>query len=367
MTRQLPWLSHRLNGTPVADWLVVAGVVLAVLVLVAIVRRILKRQLRHAAETASDIDDLLADLVARTRLWFLFFIVLFAAVRHVELASEIETILRKTAIVAAVLQVAYWGMGLIEFWTSRYRRRRFETDPAAVTTIAAFGFFGKIAVWVILLLVALENVLENFDLTPLIASLGVGGVAVALATQSILGDLFASLSIVLDKPFVLGDYIVVGTDQGTVEKIGLKTTRVRSLTGEQIIFSNSDLLSSRVRNFKRMTERRALFAFGVEYGTSRAQLEGIPGLVKEIVEAQPDARFDRAHFRGFGDSALQFEAVYWLIVPEYNALMDVQQRINLELMSRLEAMGVRFAFPTRTVHVESFRGPALPTPEPEPR
>jgi small-conductance mechanosensitive channel len=356
MTRYVSWLERRIYGAPASDWVIAAGIIVATLLAVSVVRGLLKRKLRRAAETETDIDDFLADLVSRTKLWLIFFVVLYSALRHVVVETNLERLLFKTAVVASLLQVGFWGVGVVDFWLGRYRRQRFETDPGAVTTIAAFGVLGKIAIWIVVVLVALENVLDNFDLTPLVASLGIGGVAVALATQSILGDLFASLSIVLDKPFVLGDMIAVGPDSGTVEKIGLKTTRVRSLTGEQLIFSNSDLLGSRVRNFKRMMERRALFTFGVTYATPREQLEQIPVLVKEIIDARPDTRYDRAHFKRFGESALEFEVVYWMLVPEYNAFMDAQQAINLELMSRLEALGVQFAFPTRTVHVATMPG-----------
>jgi small-conductance mechanosensitive channel len=357
---------YLINNVPVTDWLIVAAIVTAVLLLAWMLRSLLERRLEHAHRTESDFDDFLQDVVHRTKLWLLFFIVLYAGSRHLPLDPSLGSVLRTLAVAAGVLQAGFWGAGLIDFWILRYRRKRFETDPSAVTTIAAFGFFGKIAVWIVVLLVGLENAIENFDITPLIASLGVGGIAIALATQNILGDLFASLSIVLDKPFVLGDFIVVGSEMGTVEKIGLKTTRVRSLSGEQLIFSNSDLLGSRVRNFKRMVERRSVFSFGVTYGTTREQLERIPAVVKEIIEAIPNARFDRAHFKKFGDSSLDFEVVYWMLVPEFNAFMDVQQTINLELVTRLGELGAQFAFPTRTIHVESF--PAGPGPaQAEPR
>ncbi|MGH9458198.1 MAG: mechanosensitive ion channel family protein [Thermoanaerobaculia bacterium] len=346
------WLDYAIGGNPAADWLVALGIVAIVLLLIAVIRRLLKRKLRNAAATETDLDDLLRDLVLRTKLWLIFFVVLAAAANHLELEPQAWRLLKAFAIVAGVTQAALWGIGLIDYWIARYRRRRFETDPAAVTTIAAFGFFGKVAVWILAVLVTLQNL--GFDITALVAGLGVGGIAVALAAQNILGDLFASLSIVLDKPFVLGDFIVVGGEMGTVEHIGLKTTRVRSLSGEQLVFPNSDLLASRVRNFKRMTERRVVFAFGVLYTTTREQLEQIPRIVRETVEASGNVRFDRAHFKGFGDSALDFEVVYWMLGADYNDYMDTQQTINLELFSRLQAVGVGFAFPTRTLHVESW-------------
>ena len=199
-------------------------------------------------------------------------------------------------------------------------------------------------------LVALDT--AGIDITALVAGLGVGGIAVALAVQNILGDLFASLSIVLDKPFVIGDFIIVGDMMGTVEHIGMKTTRVRSLSGEQLVFSNTDLLSSRIRNYKRMQERRALFRFGVTYQTSRDLLARIPEVVREVIEGRDETRFDRAHFAGFGDSSLDFEVVYYMLVPDYNAYMDTQQAVNLELVGRFEEIGIDFAYPTRTVFVE---------------
>jgi small-conductance mechanosensitive channel len=196
-------------------------------------------------------------------------------------------------------------------------------------------------------------VLENLgvDITALVAGLGIGGIAVALAAQNVLADLFASVSILLDKPFEVGDTIHVGDMIGTVQNIGIKTTRLRSVTGEQLVMSNSDLLRERIRNYKRMTERRALFTVSVTYDTPVATLEKIPQLVRAIVEAQPNTRFDRAHLHSFGDSSLDFEVAYFITRAEYMVFMDVQQIINLSLLRQLQELGVSFAFPTRTVHL----------------
>jgi small-conductance mechanosensitive channel len=186
----------------------------------------------------------------------------------------------------------------------------------------------------------------------MIAGLGVGGVAVALAVQSILGDLFASLSIVIDKPFVIGDFVIVDEYMGTIEHVGLKTTRIRSLGGEQIVFSNSDLLKTRIRNYKRMRERRVLFGFGVLYQTPIDVVEKIPDLMRAIVEARKNVRFERAHFKAFGESSLDFEVVYWMLDPDYNLYMDVQQAINLEMLRVFEREGIGFAYPTRTLVID---------------
>ena len=209
------------------------------------------------------------------------------------------------------------------------------------------SFIARVVLWSVIVLMALANL--GIDVTALVAGLGVGGIAVALAVQNILGDLFASLTIVLDKPFVLGDFIIVGDYMGTVENVGLKTTRIRSLGGEQLVFGNSDLLSARVRNYKRMNERRIVFKIGVVYGTPHEKVERIPGMIREAVEHQENTRFDRAHFKEYGDSALVFETVYYMLVPDYNAYMDVQEGINLELYRRFQDEGIEFAFPTRTV------------------
>src|SRR5690606_319662 len=192
--------------------------------------------------------------------------------------------------------------------------------------------------------------------TALIASLGVGGIAVALAAQNILGDLFSSLSIMFDKPFVVGDFIIVGEELGTVEKIGLKTTRVRSLHGEQLIFSNTDLLNSRIRNFKRMYQRRIVFSIGITYEPPYEKLKEVASMLRAIVQAHDLVRFDRAHFKGFGDSSLDFEVVYWVLDSDFNKYMDIQQAINLEIFRRFEEQGIAFAYPVRTVHLRGNQG-----------
>jgi small-conductance mechanosensitive channel len=184
-----------------------------------------------------------------------------------------------------------------------------------------------------------------------VAGLGIGGIAVALAMQNILGDLFASMAIVLDKPFRVGDFIIVNDQPGTVEKVGLKTTRVKSLWGEQLVFANAKLLNSDIKNYKRLQERRIAFGVGVTYETPLEKLRAIPGWLKAAVEAQPDVRFDRAHFKSYGDFSLDFEIVYYVLGPEFNLYMDRQQAINLAIFAKFAAEGVQFAYPTRTLYL----------------
>lgn len=254
--------------------------------------------------------------------------------------------------ILVLYQVALFGDAVVKEWAENYEVKYREASGARITSMRAFVFLARLAIYSVLLLTALNNI-PGVDVTTLLASLGVGGIAVALALQNILSDLFASLSISIDQPFVIGDFIIVGDLMGTVEHIGLKTTRIRSLSGEQLVFSNNDLLGSRIRNYKRMRERRIVFGFGITYDTPYEKLERVPGMVREIVEAQDKVRFDRAHFQKYGDSSLDFEVVYYVLDPDYNLYMDIQQAMNLALFKRFEDEGIEFAFPTRTLHLAS--------------
>ena len=230
--------------------------------------------------------------------------------------------------ISLILQIAIWGNGLITFWFRNYAERKADSDLSSRTTIAAFSFVARTMLWIMLALVALNRL--GYDVTALITGLGVGGIAIALAVQNVLGDLFAALAIVIDKPFVVGDAISVDTMTGTVEHVGLKTTRLRSVNGEQLIFSNADLLKSRIRNFKRMQERRVVFLIGVTYDTPPDTVARIPTMMREAIEAQQQVRFDRSHFMSYGDSALNFETVYFVMTADYLAYANINQAVNLD-------------------------------------
>ena len=329
---------------------IAAGIAAGVLLLAALVVGVARRKLRLAAETEGDVDDFLLDMVRRTSLALLIFPALHMGARALTLPEDTAALLHTLMRLSLIAQAALWSAAIVDFFLRRYHRRRVETDPAAITTIRAFRFAALSGVWCLAVLVALDNL--GIDITALVTGLGIGGVAIALATQNILGDLFASLSIVLDKPFVVGDFIRSGEHMGTVEQIGLKTTRVRSLTGEQLVFSNADLLQSRIRNYKRMEERRIAFTIGVTYQTSAAQLERIPSMVCEIIGQAGAVRIDRAHFAAFGPSSYDFEFVYYVLSADYNVYMDVQQAINLGIVRAFERAGIEFAYPTRTLFVQ---------------
>lgn len=344
-------------GNPLRVWLIAAAVAVAALTVLRIVKAVLHGRLaKMAARTAHDLNDLAAELVGNTRLFFLFFLAVYIGAQFVELPAKTAGLVRAVAVIAFLLQGAFWANEVLAFWINRWMKQRMDKDPAAATSIAALRFIGKLAVWTFVLLVALDNL--GVNVTALVTGLGVGGIAVALAAQNILSDLFASLTIVLDKPFVIGDFIIVGEQLGTVEYIGLKTTRVRSLWGEQLVFANSDLLSSRIRNFKRMFERRIVFKVGVVYGTPHDAVQRIPGMVRGIIEAQPLARFDRAHFQAFGNFSLDFEMVYWVTDPDYNKYMDTQQAINLAIYETFAREGIEFAYPTQTLYIHKAQAGA---------
>jgi len=205
-------------------------------------------------------------------------------------------------------------------------------------------------IWVVGFVFLLDNL--GFEISAVIAGLGIGGIAIALAAQAILGDLFSYFVIFFDRPFEIGDFVNLGGEfVGTIEYIGIKTTRIRSLSGEQIVASNTDLTNSRVRNFKRMERRRVVFKLGVIYQTTAEQLEEIPKIVREIIESKEDTVFDRGHFAAYGDFSLNFEFVYFIIGPDYVKYMDTQQKINMEIYRTFENKGIEFAYPTQTLFV----------------
>ena len=328
-------------------WLIAAAVVLGLTLLTRLVQHVIVTRVGSwASRTRFRTDDLVVDLVRRISLFFL--LAAYANLSRVSVAvpSGIRTVLHWLFIVACVYQAGVWANGVIEYLLAR-RRADPDYDGGMATTLSALGFGARVLLWSALILLGLQN--AGVNVSAALTGLGIGGIAVALAVQNILSDLFASVAIVLDRPFVIGDFITVGDLSGTVEHIGVKTTRVRSLYGEQLVLANSQLLQSSIKNYKRMQERRVTFGFGVTYDTPRGVVARIPAMVRAAVEHQPDVRFDRAHFKGFGDSALNFEIVFYVLSAEFNRYMDIQQAINLEIMEQFEREEIEFAFPTRTL------------------
>jgi small-conductance mechanosensitive channel len=331
----------------VQAWLVAAAVVIGLTAVTRLVQLFIVRRVGSwATRTRFSTDDLAIDLVRRISLPFL--LATYANLSSVSLAlpADARTVIHWLFIGACVYQAGVWGNGVIAYYITR-RHADPGFDGGMATTLAALGFGAKVLLWSALILLGLQN--AGVNVSAALTGLGIGGVAIALAVQNILGDIFASVAIVLDRPFVIGDFITVGDLMGTVEHIGIKTTRVRSLYGEQLVLANSQLLQSSIKNYKRMQERRVTFGFRVTHDTPRRAVAQIPGMVRAAVERQRDVRFDRAHFKGFGDSSLDFEVVFYVLSPDYNRYMDIQQEINLEIMEQFEQEEIEFAFPTRTL------------------
>ena len=342
-------LDNTFYNNTVKTWLIALGIlILSMLLLILIKKIVLSRLHKLSHKTKTDIDDLITEHFANIKTLFLAIISIYFASLVLTLTPRIDNILGKLVIVALLIQGAIWATGIILYWIERQKKQKLEVDAASATTFSALSYVVRIFIWAIILLLILDNL--GIDITTLVAGLGIGGIAVALALQNVLSDLFASLSIILDKPFVIGDFIIVGDYLGSVEHIGLKTTRVRSLSGEQLVFSNNDLLQSRIRNYKRMLQRRIVFTIGVIYQTPHDKLAKIPGMIKEIIESIDQVRFDRSHFKAYGDFSLNIEPVYWVESPDYNVYMDIQQKINLMIYKQFEQEGIEFAYPTQTLY-----------------
>jgi small-conductance mechanosensitive channel len=346
--RMREFLELTFFGITARQWSIALAIVLITFVGLQALRWVMLRQVvRLSQRSRTYVDDIAADVVRRTKVFFILFVSLYAGAHSLTLVPAAAYALRILGVLLVTLQVAIWGNVIIASFVRHQTERRLEADGASATTLAALGYLSRLVFYSILLLIGLDNL--GFEVRALITTLGIGGVAIALALQKILGDLFGSLSIVLDKPFVIGDFIVVGDMAGTVANIGLKTTRVRSLSGEQLVFSNSDLLDARVRNYQKMQERRVVFTIGVTYDTSRELLGAIPAMLKDAVTAQDQTRFDRSHLKAYSSSSIDFETVFQVLSSDYNLYMDIQQAIYLDIHDRFAEAGVSFAFPTQTL------------------
>ena len=320
----------------------IAGITLA---LVWLVRALIKRWARNAHTTETDVDDFFLEGAHRTKLYLLILPAIYLGARALILPPDLFRLVKMAMQLSLIAQTALWAAGIADFWLRRYKRQRAAEDPSAVTTLNVFRIAIVSAVWIVAVIVAIDNL--GFNVGAVLTGLGIGGVAVALALQNILGDLFASLSIVIDKPFVPGDFIVVGPESGRVEHIGLKTTRLRSPSGEELIIGNGDLLKARIHNMKRMTERRALMRFTVDHATPPETLERIPLLIRAAVEKHEHARFDRAHLLTIGTAGLEYEAVWWVRDREFAVAADIQQAVNLDLLRAFAAERVELGCAAR--------------------
>lgn len=331
----------------VGDWVIALAIFLATLTLLPIVKGYVSAKRRKWLQAQRELPlaiEVAALLIDRTSRLFLWTIALYLASMRLEFTPRVNMIIEWAIVLTFWFQFGRWVMAIVRFAIDRRSQRGGGPDPAISGSLDIIMFIVGLAIWSMALLLALDNL--GIEIKPLLAGLGIGGIAVALAVQTVLGDLLASLSIALDKPFTVGDSLQVDDINGSVEHIGVKSTRLRSLSGEQVIISNADILKSRVRNNGRMRERRTAFGLNVVYGTPPEKLRAIPAAVKEIIDQHPKARFDRCHLLTFADWSLRFEVVFYMTVPDYNAYADVQQAVNLAIVERFEALGIEFAVST---------------------
>jgi small-conductance mechanosensitive channel len=341
----MPLFSNR----PVS-WLIAGAVTLVVFGALLSARRLVRTyHSRFRATDRTEFMEIPVEVLSRTALPFFIVVSLFAGLQTVTMGDSTTRALLSLITIATFWQSGIWASAAASAWLERKRRHSMTADRAMVGSLGIIGFIVNVVIWALVILLTLDNL--GINITALVAGLGIGGIAVALALQNILGDLFASLSITLDRPFVVGDFLIVGDFMGSVENIGIKSTRLRSLSGEQIVMPNADLLGSRVRNYGRMSERRVVFATSVTYETDIDLIERIPQMIRAIVESQQDTRFDRSHFAKHAAASLDYETVYYVLSADYNRHMDIQQAINLRLHRELTAAGVEFAYPTQKLYI----------------
>ena len=304
---------------------------------------------RFTGKVKNKWDGIVVFTLEKTTQFFMVTCALYLGFNFVPHNKKLNIYVDKIFFIILMWQVSIWSYHLMEMWIQATLARKTRSNPALANSISLLKLLGRLVLISILFLFTLSNL--GIKITTIIAGLGVGGIAVALALQKILGDLFSSLSIVLDKPFMVGDFIIIDSYLGEVQKIGLKTTRLKSLTGEQLIFSNSDLLGARIRNYKRMQERRIVFVLTLPHQIETGKLQTAVSLVTAIIRNKRMIRFDRCHFFRIGPASHDIEAVYWVLSDDYNIYMDLHQEILFEIKRSFEAEEITFAYPTQTIHM----------------
>jgi len=347
------WARIRLAENTLIEWAIAVGVALLVATATRVVQGLVVGRLtKTSGRTRTRIDDVIVRVLRSTRLISHLALGVMIAKDLVDLSKRSERFVELFLTLILVFQLGIWGnrtaSGVISIWAT-------GRDHGQQATMAAgLNFLARMVIWLLVILIALSNL--GIELSAVIAGLGVGGVAAALAVQSTLGDLFAGVSMYFDRPFDIGDFVVIDKLRGTVTKIGIKTTRLQSLDGEELVLPNGEIAKARIQNFTRMKERRVLFRFNVEYSMPAAKLERARDIARDAITRREGLRLDRVHFVALGVSALEFEVVYFVLSPDYNVYLDHQQAINFELYRTFEQEGIGFAFPTQTLHVHSTRG-----------
>lgn len=345
------WDKLILDNT-IRDWAICLSIIIVSILLLRLFQSIvIKRIKSYAHKTETIIDDFIVTVIQSSIMPLLYLISVYFGLQYIHVSGSADRIMH----VAILLIITFFVLRIITSFIGfvfKEALSRKEKNDQREKQARGILLIIQIIIWIVGLLFLIDNL--GYNITTLVAGFGIGGIAIALAAQTILGDLFSYIVIFFDKPFEIGDFIVLDDKLGTVEYIGIKTTRLKTLGGEQLICSNTDLTNSRVHNYKRMQERRIQFSFGVIYSTTASKLRLIPEYVKKIIDATDGTRFDRAHFKSFGDFSLDFEVVYYVLVPDYNIYMDTQQNINMRLFELFEKEQIEFAFPTQTLYLNKI-------------
>ena len=343
------FLNQTLWGNTAERYLIAVGIFIAGIVLIKIFKTIVLYRLKKWADkTETTLDDFLIKGVEKSIVPLLYYGIFYVAVTSLILNPQFQKILQIVSLVILTFFIVRFVSSTIMFTLTYFIKKQERGDEKA-RQLRGMTVLINVFVWVIGIVFLMDNL--GFNISAVVAGLGIGGIAIALAAQAILGDLFSYFVIFFDRPFEVGDFIIVGDKVGAVEYTGIKTTRIRALSGEQLVFSNTDLTNSRIHNYKKMERRRVVFKLGVIYQTTAEQLESIPKIVREIIESQQDVTFDRGHFATYGDFSLNFEFVYYVTGADYNKYMDIQQSINMKIYRTFEEKGIEFAYPTQTVFV----------------
>ncbi len=346
----LSYSHYEFAGNSLPKYLIALLVLFGSAIILKIIARIITKQIRKlATKTKLEWDDVLVDLIGKNSPLFVWVVSLYISLKFITISASLHHLV--DVLFAIILGIIFISIiqGLMAYW---FKVKYFDVENINVAKKSVMKnmlLLLKVVLWMMVLLFILDNL--GFDITTAVAGLGIGGMALALASQNILGDVFSYFTIFFDKPFEVGDFVIVGDLMGVVDHIGIKTTRIKSLQGEQLVFGNSDLIGSRIKNFKQMQSRRVCSSLGVTYETAEDKLKKVPDIIKNIIVNKEKANFDRAHFKSFGDFSLDFEYVYYVMSSDYNAFMDIQQSINYELFDTFAKEGIEFAYPTQMIHM----------------
>lgn len=346
------FLSFTLYGNSVRSLFIAITIFIGGILVLKVFQVFILRKLRRvAAHTRTKWDDEIVAIVSTLRPHVYTLISAYIALRWLRLPAEANKLINIVFLVLVTWESIQIAQRLIVFAVRGHLAKDKDEARKNASVIRTINFFVKLGLWTMALLLILQNL--GIDVTSLIAGLGIGGVAIALAAQNILSDLFSSFSIYFDKPFVVDDFIQVGSHSGTVKNIGLKTTRLQALQGEELVISNKELTSSRIQNFGKMKKRRVVVTLGLEYDTPTEKLKQVPSWVKHIIDTTDGTDFDRAHFKEFSASSLDIEIVYYVTSGDYALHMDTLQNVNLAIKEKFEKECLSMAYPTQTVYVKN--------------